>query len=347
MRSAIARPGLSLIADRLLPSWFILWSAVRLYQLGLGQLGLDTSWLGRDFRIYRNAAVALLQGADPWTAYDTWNGTDWHFGAPPSAAQLFVPFTALPEGLGLLVFLGLSVALTIAAIRHLGLAWWWIFFPPLMEGIVAANPHVPAFALLVLGGGSIAGGIGRAVAVAAKVYAAIPLVALRDRRALAVTGALLVVSVLLAPAAWREYVERFGLISGRLAQEAVGGVSAALFLDPAVFAPLIGDPAIAAVAGLALFGLIAALVALVAVRDVPSAGWLAVPLLWPAGQYSYGSFTLPIARRLSTWIIAVPTIPTYLLGLIILAYEVVAGRSPSGAASPPIGLAAWARSPRR
>jgi hypothetical protein len=326
--------------DRLLPLWFAGWSALRLWQLGLGQLGLELSWLGRDFRIYREAATAVIAGGDPWAAYDTWNGTEWHFGAPPVAAQLFVPFALVPEGVGFAAYFALGIALTLLALRRLGLPPWWILFPPMMEGIGAGNPHVLAFALLVLGGSSLVGDAGRAIAVGLKLYAIMPIVAERHWRAVLATVLLFAGSFLAAPDLWASYVTEFGDISGRLADEAVGGVSAALLLDPAVTSGIVG-PSMAPVLGLALYAIPVALLVVVALRDVRAAGWIAVPLLWPAAQYSNGSFVLPVARRWSTWIIAVPTIPTFLVGLFVLCYEVAAGR-PSLARGPgQLGLRPW------
>jgi hypothetical protein len=265
---------------------------------------------------------------------------DWHFGAPPIAAQLFVPFALVPETAGLLVFLLGSVALTLLALRALGLAWWWILFPPMMEGIGAGNPHVPAFALLVMGGPALAGAIGRAVAVGLKVYAVVPIVAERRWSALAATAALFGLSVLTAPELWAEYAARFSEISARLAAEAVGGVSFALLLDPAVLGPAFAG-SIGTALSLALYAVPVALVAIVAIRDVRAAGWISVPMLWPASQYSNGTFVLPVARRWSTWILAIPTIPTYLVGLLVLCYEVASGRPSMAKGPPPLGLADW------
>jgi hypothetical protein len=167
-----------------------------------------------------------------------------------------------------------------------------------------------------------------------KVYALIPMFARRQFRAVAILAMSLVVSVVLSPGAWKDYIARYGEISGRLMSESRGGVSTTLFLDPRVL-PL-GE-------GLLIVGTVTALVLLVAVRDVRSAGWLAVPLLWPAAEYHYATFALPIARRASTWILAVPLVPTYLIGLIVLAYEVVAGRQPLSPQDRPVGLAEWLR----
>ncbi len=332
-------------SDRVLPLWFALWSLVRLQQLGLFQG--DWSWFGRDFRIYRDAGLAILNGGDPWNASDHWNGQDWHFAALPTAAQAFVPFAILPEALGLAVFLALSVGVFVFAMRRLRLPLWWLLFPPVAEGIGAANPQILAFGLLIVGAPAIAAPVGRAIATALKVYAVIPVVARREWRALAAVGIVFAVSVALAPGLWATYISRFGEIGARVAKESAGGVSAALVLDPKVFGTLLGtSETVARLAGIGLFALLAALVLLVAVRDVRSAGWLVVPLLWPAAEYHAAAFAIPIARRLATWIIAVPTIPTYLLGLIVLAYQAAAGAPALPEEPPPVGLRAWLRSLR-
>ncbi|HXG40102.1 MAG TPA: glycosyltransferase 87 family protein [Candidatus Limnocylindrales bacterium] len=336
------------LGDAALALWFLAWSAVRLYQLGVGPAGWETAWFGSDFRIYRNAALALLGGGDPWSASSPWAGREWHFAAPPIAAQAFVPFALLPELPALALYTLGSLVLALAALRALRLPPWWLLFPPLVEGLAAGNPQIPVFGLLVAGARSGSAGrlpipvaAGRAIAVGLKVYAAIPILARREWRAAGAAGAVLAGSVAAAPGLWLEYAARFGEIGARLARESVGGVSAALLLDPAVFGPLLPDPGLALAAGLALYGLIAGLVVLVAVRDVPSAGWLAVPLLWPAAEYHYATFALPIARRLAIWIVAAATVPTYLLGSIVLAYEVAAGRRAIVPEDRPVGVAEW------
>ena len=313
----------------LLPFWFLGWDALRLYQVGLVQRGLDFSSFGRDFRIYRNAALELAAGRDPFGAFAPWNGVDWHFAAPPIAAQAFVPFALVPEWLGLATFAALSIAVLCFALRRLGLPLWWILFPPVVEGLVAMNPQILVVGLLVVG-------TSRTSVVAAwlKVFAVIPMVARRQFRAVAILAASLVVSVAVSPGAWREYVARYGEISGRLMAESQGGVSATLFLNPRVL-PL--------GAGLLVVGIVALLVLLVAARDVRSAGWLAVPLLWPAAEYHYATFAMPVARRISTWILAVPLVPTYLVGLLVLAYEIVAERRPLARQERPMGLTEWLR----
>jgi len=330
------------VADRLLPLWFLAWSALRIQQLGWDVNHWDTSFLGRDFRIYRNGALALLNGGDPWSAFDTWNGTDWHFAALPTAAQLFVPFALIPEGVGTVLFIALSTAVALLAFRRLRLPAWWLLFPPLMEGLVAANPQILLFGLLVVGGP-----LARATATALKVYAIVPVLARREWRAVAMTAAVFAVSIAVGWAAWSTYVAEFGAIAARVARESQGGVSATLLLDPRIFgAALPPDGVLRFVPGLLLYGLVALLVLGAALRDVRAAGWLAVPLLWPAAEYHLATLAIPAGRRVSVWIIAIATPPTYLLGLILLAYEVSAGRRALVDEPAPVGLVSWLRTLR-
>jgi hypothetical protein len=326
-------------ADRWLPFWFFAWSAFRVYQLSWDGRTWDTSFLGRDFRIYRNAAVALVNGTDPWTAADHWNGFDWHFAALPTAAQLFVPFAWLPEGIGMAAFFGLTGAVSWLGLRVLELPAWWVFFPPLTEGLLAANPQILLFGLLLIGWP-----LAQAVAAGLKVYAVVPMVARREWVALTATLGLFAVSMILGPDLWSTYLRELGAVSGRAVQESQGGVSAALLLDPKVFGPAVpSSGTLRVLPGLLLYGLVVALVLIVAVRDVRAAGWLAVPLLWPAAEYHLATFAVPVARRLSIWIIAIATLPTYLLGLIVLSYEVASARSAMVPEPPPVGLIRWLR----
>lgn len=334
---------LTWVGDRLLPVWFLAWSAFRLWQLGFVQQGLELSWLGRDFRIYRNAAVAAMNGTDPWAAFDRWNGTDWHFAALPTSVQLSLPFAYLPEWLGLAIVLAASVGAAVLALRRLHLPVWWLLFPPMMEGLAAANPQILVFALLVLGGPRFGGPIGRAVAVGLKVYAIVPVVARREWRALGAVGLLFAASFVTAPNLWASYLRQFSDITRRVAEESQGGVSAAVLLDPDIFGRLVGSTTTAAILGLAVFSLVVLVVVVAALRDVRSAGWVSVPLLWPASEYHYATFSLPVARRASTWIIAIPTLPTYLVGLLLLTWEIAASRPAIAPQPDALGLAEWIR----
>ena len=337
------RRRIATFSDRLLPLWFLFWTSIRVYQLSWDGHGWDTSFLARDFRIYRAAAVAVVNGTDPWQAFDRWSGVSWHFAALPPAAELFVPFAFIPETLGAAIFFGVSTFVAWVALRPLGLPRWWILFPPLTEGLLAANPQILLFGLLIVGGPAA-----RALASALKVYALVPVIARREWRALAATAGLFLLSVAVGATAWLTYLGEFGAISARVVQESQGGVSATLLLDPRVFGPALPPSGIGHIApSLLLYGMIALIVLAAAMRDVRAAAWMAVPLLWPAAEYHLATLAIPAARRLSTWIIAVATPPTYLLGLILLAYEISAGRRALVREPAPVGLVSWLRSLRR
>ena len=348
----------SSVAQRALSIWFLAWSAVRVIQLGWTGQAWDLSFIGRDFWIYRNAAVAVLDGTDPWAASSRWNGTDWHFAAAPPAAQLFTPFALIDPGLGLALFIALSAVAALVALRRLGLPAWWLLFPPMTEGLIAANPQILVFGLLVIsltGGGPLARGsnrvanwttsLARGVAVGLKVYAIAPIAARREGRAIVGAAALLALSIVLGPGLWQQYATDFGGVSSRLVAESQGGLSAALFLRPEIFPGAVAGNA--QLLGLALYGLVAGLVLLAAVRDVEGAGWVVAPLLLPGAEYHLATMAIPAARRLAIWIIAVPTVPTYLLGLIVLTYEITAGRPAlAGPRTDPTPLRAWLASLR-
>jgi hypothetical protein len=341
------------LSDRLLPFWFLGWTLYRVQGLGWNGAGWDLSFVGRDFWIYRNAALALLAGADPWAASFPWNGISWHFAAPPTAAQLFVPFAVMADWIALPVFVCLCVLAAWAGLRRLGLPVWWLLFPPMTEGLLAANPQILLFGLILVGGsglyskrggerGRLAGWmISRAIAVGLKSYAIVPVIARREWRAVAAVGLGGIVSIALTPNLWASYVSGFGSISSRLVAESEGGLSAALFLRPAVIRDGLPSDGMALALGLAIFGLVACLVVVAAVRDVEGAGWLAVPLLLPGAEYHLATLAIPAARRVAIWIIAIPTVPTYLLGLIVLAYEVSTGRRPIVEAASPVPLRRW------
>ena len=341
--------------DWALGLWFVGWSLVRVQQLGWTGVQWDLSFIGRDFWIYRNAGLAVLDGTDPWLASFAWNGTDWHFAAPPIAAQLFVPFALIAGSLSLILFVALSVGAALAALRALRLPALWLLFPPMTEGILAANPQILLFGLIVIGLApatvptsrhriGLAGWlVARAVAVGLKIYGVVPIVARREWRALAASAGLVALSLVIAPDLWVRYLTGFGDISSRILSESKGGLSAGLFLEPSIFGTLIPSETAAFAVGLLLYGLMAGLVLLAAVRDVEGAAWIAAPLLWPAAEYHLATMAIPAARRLAVLLIAVPTVPTYLFGLIVLTYQVTAGHRPLAATKPPVGLMAWLR----
>jgi hypothetical protein len=324
--------------DSLLPFWFLLWDIV-----GLGLLSANSyvAAIGLDFRIYRAAASALLSGTSPWSAFVHF-GSDFHFAALPTDAQVFIPFALVPFELGLSIWTTLSLGLTIAALRRLELPIWWLLFPPIIDGLLAGNPHLVAFALVALaiprpapgakhdwhrGVSALAG----ALAATLKIYATLPLVAHRCGIAL---GAILLAvgaSALVAPSLWAQYISEFGFIGSRLISESHGGTSVAVVLSPTL--------ALSPLAGIAIYVAAFLLLLAVATRNVTAAGWIAVPLLWPAAETHYATFTLPIARRLSTWVIAMSIPNATLLGVLVLSVELLL--RPTAGQVPAVGLGAW------
>jgi hypothetical protein len=330
--------------DRLLPAWFAVWTLARIQSLGWTGSGWDGSFVGRDFRIYRAAGEAVLHGGDPWAASAAWNGVEWHYAAPPTAAQLFVPFALVPEAIGLALVLVLSLGLAWMGLRRLGLPVWWLLFPPLTEGLLAGNPQIALFGLLVVGSDSVARtSIARVLAAGLKSYAIVPVIARREWRAVIACAIGLLVSVVVGLGLWTRYASDAGTISARLVDESQGGMSATLLLRPGVFGQLLPAGPAASVVPWLVFAIVVGLVFVVALRDVRAAGWLVVPLLLPAAEYHLATLAIPIARRWSIWILAIPSVPTYLLGLLLLSWEVAAARPALAREEPAEPLGSWLR----
>jgi hypothetical protein len=242
---------------------------------------LDT--LGIDGRIYYRAGATLLAGGDPWSAYastNTWPPSSLHihffFTGPPPTALAFAPFGWIPETPFLVGWMLLTLGAAIYTLRRLKLPIWWLLFPPLVQGILAANPHILCLALLLSGSSWL-----RALAVPMKAYAVIPMVTERQWRAIALVAVGAGVSLLVFWPLWAQYVADYAGVSDWIAGATHGGFSATR------------DPRLWAVTAVAI--------GLLATVDQRAAGWLAVPALWPDTQYFYATFALPLR---SPWLAA-------------------------------------------
>ena len=227
---------------------------------------ITTGLVGSDFRIYYRAVHAWLAGGDPWEAGYRVSA---HFGAPPSSLVPLLPFAVLTEDQAVVVWVVLCGLAGTYVLWRLHLGPEWILFPPLVAGIVSGNPDIPLLALLLSGASWVP-----SVAVALKAYAIVPLLAERRWGAIAVSAGVVAVTVLAAPGLWVEYVQRFGEISGRLLLESGGGFGALHWwplVPPTVIALLV-----------------------IARYDLRAAGWLAVPALWPASEWHWSTFALPV-----------------------------------------------------
>ena len=209
-------------------------------------------------------------------------GTTFHYAGTPVTTILFAPFTLLDEQR----FTALAVATSVLAagyiVWRLRLGWYWLLFPPLVEGVFGANPQVVLLALLL-----VAWGPASALATMLKAYAFVPLFGEGRWRHIALAVAANAVTLVLAQDLWRAWFAEAGVIDGRLLRESFGGFSA--FAHWPLFAALV----------VALL--------LLAIRDRRAAGWLAVPALWPASQFHYQTMAMPTMTPLLAVLLAYPT----------------------------------------
>jgi hypothetical protein len=260
----------------LLADWFLLLS------VRISAAYFATGALGCDFRIYHRALLAWLSGGDPWSA-SVFTIRSAHFDAPPSSLYPLLPLAPFSEDVALAIWFAISVASAVFVVRRLRLGIEWLLFPPLVVGVLAGNPGILLLALLVAGRSWTS-----ALGAALKIYAVVPLAAGRKWRALAVTTAAFALMFAVSPGTWIAYASRFGEISGRLAVEAAGGMSATSWW------PLIPPTVIALV--------------YIARRDLRTAGWLLVPAIWPGSQWHWSTFAMPVATPLLGAILA-PAVP--------------------------------------
>ncbi len=256
--------------------WFAIISAMRLSAVAAGEWGFDA-------RLYLDATRAWLAGADPWVSIET-----QRFAAPPPSLVPLAPITILPEEIGVAVMVILAAIGAVATIRLLRLPWWWLLFPPFVDGIENGNPQTLVVPLILAGAGPIAAFL--------KMYALVPLALTLRWRALAITAVLLLVTAPLLP--WASYVAQFGDLSAVLETQSDGGLSATAipWLIPI------------AIVALMFCG-----------RE--RAGWLAVPVVWPATQWYYSTLALPALTPIAAAIIAVPIPGFAVLAAIAVAIE--------------------------
>jgi hypothetical protein len=273
----------------LLAVWFAVLSAGSLLQLGPNAAGVDA-------KIYYRASAAWLAGENPWNASAGFDGNIYHYAGFPTTTIAFAPFTFFPEDGFVAMWLALTWIAAILVIRHLGLPWWWLLFPPLTEALLSGNPSIVLLALLLL-----SNTLGRAIAPLLKLYAAVPLIAQGRVRPLAITAIAGVAMIVIAPQLWLDFVRLAPVITSRLLAESAGGYSAAPW-------PLLWLLAAAALAALALI-------------DIRAAGWLAVPALWPAAEFHYATLALPVMTPWLGYLLALPI--RGLPAVAVIAYCVV------------------------
>ncbi|HEY5436855.1 MAG TPA: hypothetical protein VIK13_16635, partial [Candidatus Limnocylindrales bacterium] len=241
------------------------------------------SWLGLDAQIYYRGSAAWLAGGNPWEALGYFQGHPAHYSALPTTVVLLAPFSLLPEQLFVAGFIAASALAAVYIVRKLELPWYFLAFPPIFQGVQSGNPNVIVLALLLSGRPVL-----EAFAPLLKVYAGIPLVLLGRRRSVMWTIAFGAVTLLAFPL-WVTYLGHFGEYSSRLVIEASGGFSATSLGPVAIVAALVSL--------LVLWRL-----------DRTSASWLAVPAVWPATQFHYSIFAMPLMRS-RPWLAALLAVP--------------------------------------
>jgi hypothetical protein len=287
--------GVRRLLPWLLATWFVVISAMRLVVIGPGGPGFDG-------RLYRSAAVAWLGGADPWQVVQ--GGV--YFGAPPPSLLPMIPFALVPETVGVGALLILGVVASAWAIRRLGLPLWWLAFPPLVDGMWNANPHILVLPLILAGLSPLA--------TIVKAYAAVVPAVRLEVRALALTAVALLVTAPFVP--WALYLSERQTISERLERTAGGGLSVWAIDQP-----------------LLPFAVVVALVALAVLvrRDRERAAWLAMPAFWPWTQWYYSSFAIPavvgdaatvmgLVAMLAAAILAIPLEGGPVIALVVVAF---------------------------
>ena len=174
--------------------------------------------VGIDATIYYRGAQAWLQGDDPWSAAVKVSGTTFHYAGTPVTTILFAPFTLLDEQLFMAGAVAASVLAAAYVVWRLRLGWYWLLFPPLAEGVFAANPQVVLLALLLVGWGPAS-----ALATMLKAYAFVPLVGEGRWRHIVLAVAANAVTIILAQDLWRSWIAKAGVVDGRLLRDRSGG----------------------------------------------------------------------------------------------------------------------------
>ena len=265
-----------------LTAWFAYWSwqTLRFYFEAFPR---HLDMFGFDSRIYLHAAQTWLSGGDPWTAFalqHPWVAgaadVPYYFTGPPPTVLAFVPFAWLSDAPFTAGWQILTIGSAFYSLRRLHLPPWWILFPPLALAVFVGNPHVVCLALILCGWDRL-----RWLAPAVKAYAVLPMIGEGQWRAIGIMVVAGVLSLVLFWPLWSQYATDYPRIQDWISSATWGGFSASR------------DPRLWAIAAASLGAL--------AVIDRKAAGWLAVPALWPATEYFYASFALPVR---SPWLLA-------------------------------------------
>lgn len=286
-------PWIRAVAVRyLVPAWFLIFAMVHVLDI------IPGGRLGFDGRIYHRAAAAWVNGMDPWLTGITLPDRTYHFAGLPPTVLAFVPATIVPETLfGVISFI-VSAPAAVWIVHRLRLPWWWLLFPPLVQGVLLGQPGIWVLALLLTTHPAA-----EALAAAFKIYALVPMVARLRLVGILLFGGAMLASVAVFFDLWALWAQQGAAVASRLVGEASGGVGASAhwWLIP---------PTVAAIATIAWL-------------DRRAAGWLAVPALWPSAQYHYPVMAMPAIRVLPALIFSVPILGLSAVAVILHAWLMV------------------------
>ena len=266
------------VGDVALAAWFITISVMRLAHLATADPFSDST-------LYLRGTAAWLRGEDPWSVHMT---TLYYAAAPPSLLPM-VPFAVLPESVGLALLFVLSLAASFWTLRRLGLPWWWITWPPLVDNLWNGNPQLFLVPLLL---GSAAW-----FAPIVKAYAVVPLIIQLRLRAIFITAVVVLLTLPFLP--WGTFLARLSNTTTLLSEQSQGGMSAWFFPVLVPFAAI-------------------ALVAMGRER----ASWWAIPALWPSTQWYYSLMAMPALTPLTAAILAAPVQGGPAVAAIVAAIEI-------------------------
>lgn len=285
-----ARIRWQLVANAGLAAWFVTLSAMRLTFLATGEPATD-------LRLYLRGTAAWLRGEDPWSVH---MGTLHYAAAPPSLLPM-VPFAILPEALGVVILTALGIAASVWTLRRLGLPWWWIAWPPLVDNLWNGNPQLFLVPLLL--------GPAAWLAPIVKAYGVVPLVIQWRVKALVVTAAIGLVTIPILP--WSAFLDHLSTTTTLLSEQSQGGMSAWFF------------PVLIPFAVVAMF-----------VMGRRRASWWAIPALWPSTQWYYSLMAMPALTPLTAAILAAPVQGGPAVAAIVAAIEVWYRRRRASGAGP-------------
>lgn len=258
--------------------WFFVITGTRLSLLDFTQV--DKFFL--DGQLYLEATRTWLAGGDPFSVVVH----RLSLAAPPSSLLPLVPFAILPPTLGIALLAMALIVSALLTVRMLGLPWWWLAFPPLVESVITGNAHGLLLPLMLSGRGWLA--------VLIKIYAAVPLAILGQWRQLFLAAAAMLVTIPILP--WDSFISQYAGIMARFAETSRAGLP----LDVLVaFAPL-------------------ALIAFLVVGRERGA-WMAMPALWPSPQPYYFTLAMPTRSAAALAVVALPVPQPGLFALFALA----------------------------